>query len=195
MTKLLTAVATTDQPETFVRRNGTVVAQFDHRTQDSGNVSWVVETDVGDLFVKTAGAPDDDPDRALVPYLDHDGRVALLRNAIDLARSCDHPSLARLRSVVDSPWGPILVYERAPGELIGTTRDRRTNPTSAYQRFAHLPADRLLGVFDALLDVHRAVGHLWMGGIRSLRRLPDSGVQDGSTDDDRPRQLPTGAGH
>ncbi|HEX2515470.1 MAG TPA: hypothetical protein VH257_12250, partial [Chloroflexota bacterium] len=152
MSALLTAPATAEPPEAFVRRYGTVVATFDHRTQDSGNVSWLVETRGGALFVKTAGVPGPAPPGAPAPHLDHAGRVALLRNAAALARSCDHPALARLLNVVESPLGPVLVYAKAPGELVGTDRARRADPRSAYQRFARLPAARLLGVFDALID-------------------------------------------
>lgn len=54
---LLSAETTSEQPDALVRRAGRVVAQFDHRTQDSGNVSWLVETADGEFFVKTAGTP------------------------------------------------------------------------------------------------------------------------------------------
>lgn len=46
------------------------------------------------------------------------------------------------------------------GELIGTTPARRHDPNSTYQRFAHLPADRLLAVFDVLLDLHQDLADL-----------------------------------
>ncbi|HVG98207.1 MAG TPA: hypothetical protein VNK05_14970 [Chloroflexota bacterium] len=163
MSALLTAASTAEPPDDFVRRHGTVVATFDHRTQDSGNVSWLVETPAGAMFVKTAGVPGPPPPGAPVPYFDHAGRVALLRNAVALARSCAHPALARLHNVVESPAGPVLVYARAPGELVGTERARRADPRSAYQRFAHLPAERLLGVFDVLVDLHeRLAGPGWV---------------------------------
>jgi serine/threonine protein kinase, bacterial len=157
MSELLSAASTADDPGVYVRRHARVIEEFGHLTQDSGNVSWLV--DVGDrqLFVKTAG--DDSPPRpgAAVPYLDHDGRVALLRSAIELAGSCRHPALPRLLNVIESPSGPALVYEAAPGELVGVPRHRRGDPSSAYQRFAHLPADDLLGVFDVLIDLHVAL--------------------------------------
>jgi serine/threonine-protein kinase len=35
--------------------------------------------------------------------------------------------------------------------------EERDDPASAYQRFAHLPADRLLDVFEDLIDVHVAL--------------------------------------
>ena len=66
-------------------------------------MSWLV--DVGDrrLFVKTAGWTGPQPPGATVPYFDHAGRVAVLRNAVEVARSCDHAALPRLLNVVESP--------------------------------------------------------------------------------------------
>ena len=131
-----------------------MVAEFGHVTQDSGNISWLV--DVGDrrLFVKTAGRTGGPVPGAAVPYFDHAGRVRLLRNAVALASSSSHPALPRLLNVIESPSGPALVYEGVEGELVHVRRAERSDPSSAYQRFAHLPADRLLGVFDVLIDLH-----------------------------------------
>jgi serine/threonine protein kinase, bacterial len=165
MSDLLTVATIDEPPLDHVSRHGTVLAEFGHLTQDSGNVSWLV--DVGDrrLFVKTAGTDAPPPAGAAVPYFDHAGRVGLLRNAVELARSCDHPALPRLLNVIESPTGPALVYEAAPGELVNVPRDRRAEPESAYQRFARLPADRLLGVFDVLIDLHVALAAAgWVAG-------------------------------
>lgn len=154
MSALLSVSATAEEPADFVRRHGTVVAEFGHLTQDSGNVSWLVETGDGRLFVKSAGPVIGNVRGATVPYFDHEGRVRLLRNAVELARSCKHAALPRLLNVIESPAGPALVYEAAQGELVGVPRRMRTDPQSAYQRFAHLPAEQLLGVFDILIDLH-----------------------------------------
>ena len=154
MSALLSVSATAEEPAAFVRRHGTVVLEFGHLTQDSGNVSWLVETDDGRLFVKSAGLATGSVRGAPVPYFDHAGRVRLLRSAVELARSCGHPALPRLLNVVETPAGPALVYEAASGELVGVRRDMREDPGSAYQRFAHLPAEQLLGVFDVLIDLH-----------------------------------------
>lgn len=54
----------------------------------------------------------------------------------------------------------MLVYDRPPGELVGTLETRRADPASVYQRFARLPADRLLGIFDALIDLHQNLADL-----------------------------------
>lgn len=73
-----------------------------------------------------------------VPYFDHEGRVRLLRNAIDVAYSCRHPALPRLLNVIESPAGPALVYEAARGERVGVARANRHDPASAYQRLRTL---------------------------------------------------------
>ncbi|MVA75898.1 serine/threonine protein kinase [Auraticoccus sp. F435] len=150
--------------EDFLRQHGDVVAVFDHRTQGSGNVSWTVDTDDGRYFVKTAG-PAVPPPGAPTPYLDHAGRVALLRTAVELSASCRHPALARLRNVIESPQGPALVYDWAPGELVRVPSSERGDPRSPYQRFARLPTSTLLGVFDRLIDLHRELGEQgWVAG-------------------------------
>ncbi len=156
MADLLTLTSTEESAEALVARSGAVRRTFDHLTQDSGNVSWLVEAEGGPLFVKSAG-PVETPAGGPTPVLDHAGRVGLLENAVELARSCGHPALARLRNVVTTATGPALVYDAAPGELVGVPRALRSDPGSAYQRFAHLPADRMLPVFDALIDLHVAL--------------------------------------
>ena len=157
MSGLLSVSAIDEHPLDHLRRQGAVLSEFGHLTQDSGNVSWLVDTGDRRLFVKTAGTDAPPVPGAAIPYLDHAGRVELLRNAVLVARSCDHPALPRLLNVIESPAGPALVYEAAPGELVNVPRDQRDDPASAYQRFAHLPADRLLGIFDVLVDLHAAL--------------------------------------
>jgi hypothetical protein len=159
---LLTLTSTAASAESLVKGSSMVRRTFDQHTQDSGNVSWLVESDGVLLFVKSAG-PLDPPPGAPRPLLDHSDRVGLLENAARLARSCDHPALATLRNVIETATGPALVYDAAPGELIGVQRAHRTDPTSPYQRFAHLPGRRMLAVFDVLIDLHVALaGRGWV---------------------------------
>lgn len=153
---LLSLVTTDQHPVDLIARHTTVLQTFD-RTQDSGNVSYLVESDDRRLFVKTAGRAEPPGPAPGAPYFDHAGRVELLRNAVALARSCDHPALPPLLNVIESPDGPMLVYTAAAGENVHVPRDQRRDPVSAYRRFAHLPAERLLGVFDVLIDLHRAL--------------------------------------
>lgn len=149
----------------YVRRHATVIEQFDHLTQDSGNVSWLVEVEDQRLFVKTAGGQSGGNHGGPVPYFDHTSRVELLRNAVELAQSCRHPALPRLLNVIESPSGPALVYEAASGDLVHVPPDSRDDPDSTYQRFAHLPAQKLLGVFGVLIDLHVSLAAAgWIAG-------------------------------
>jgi len=156
VTDLLSTSRSDLTPEELVASAGAVLTRFDHRTQDSGNVSWLVATPAGDLFVKCAGEEEPPPGTA-PPYLDRPARVELLRSAIAIARSVDHPALARLRNVIETPRGPALVYDRAPGELVGVPARLREDPESPYRRFATAPPERRLAVLDQLVDAHRAL--------------------------------------
>jgi serine/threonine-protein kinase len=59
-----------------------------------------------------------------------------------------------MRGVARSAWGPMLIYDWAPGELVGVPAARRADPQGAFQRFRHLPLDELIAAIDAILDVH-----------------------------------------
>jgi serine/threonine protein kinase len=133
------------QPFTYLNRFGTIFARFGAETQDSGNISYGVRTGDARYFVKTAGERDNAD-----PYLDFDGRVALLRNAVELAKSVVHPALPTLHAVIESPDGPLLVYEWREGELLGTYRSSE----SAHDRFKALPAEEVLAALDTLYELH-----------------------------------------
>ncbi|MFC0624003.1 hypothetical protein [Kribbella deserti] len=148
------------QPAEYVEQLGRVFARFGADTQDSGNVSYGVETPAGRYFLKTAGDPADQ-----APYLDFDGRVALLRNAVRIAEAVPHPLVPELHAVIESPGGPVLVYEWRDGEHLGTTRERRDDPATAYQRFRSLPVGEILTALDALFELHaRITSAGWVEG-------------------------------
>lgn len=134
------------QPSTYLEQLGSIFARFGAGTQDSGNASYGVRAADARYFVKTAGDPADP-----APYLDFDGRVGLLRNAAELARSVEHPVLPTLHAVIESPGGPLLVYDWRDGEHLGTDRD---NPSSAHQRFRELPLGEILAALNDLYDLH-----------------------------------------
>lgn len=158
MTTLLTTDSTDKPAAEFVAGSTRVLTTFD-RTQDSGNVSWLVGSPSGRLFFCKSAGTDGDNAVEPPPYFDHAGRVVLLRNAITLATSCDHPTLARLRKVIETGTGPLLVYDAAPGELIHVARTQRSDPLSAYRRFGAASASVRLRIFDQLLDAHVALAH------------------------------------
>jgi serine/threonine-protein kinase len=156
VTRLLSATETQLGAQAFVASCGTIITTFD-RTQDSGNVSWIVATDAGEYFAKSAGTTAPPAPGQPAPSFDHAGRVQLLRNAVEVAASCDHHALARLRNVVETTDGPVLVYDRAPGDLIATPRKDRADPGSPYRRFAALPAERHVPIVRELFDAHVAL--------------------------------------
>jgi serine/threonine-protein kinase len=142
-------------PGDFLRSIGQVFAVFDDRTQDSGNISYGVLAGARRFFVKTAGMPENSQ-----AHLPHEQRVALLRNAVSFRRSVNHHSLPELLNVIESPHGPMLVYEWVPGELIGVERSRRTDPAAAFQRFRSLPLSDLITGLDVVFDFHRSAAEL-----------------------------------
>lgn len=124
------------------------------RYQDSGNLCYGVRCGAERFFVKTAGPPQR---RA---FLDHDARCARLEQAQRLQSRFEHPALPRLRNAFDSPWGPVLVYEWAEGELLGGARPWRSDPRSAHQRFRALPVPEIVSALDAVYDVHLGLSAL-----------------------------------
>lgn len=136
-------------PRGYLAAVGRIFAVFDAGTQDSGNVSYGVRVGRERFFVKTAGSPADR--RPLSP---HSARVAALRNGARLWRACPHPALPRLRSVIDSTSGPLLVYDWIDGELLGARRERRSDRRSAFQRFRSLPAAEILAALDVVYELH-----------------------------------------
>lgn len=149
--QLLELSRTADTPDRFLPALGKVFATFDHRTQDSGNVSYGVETEGARFFVKTAGLPSSGA------ALSHEARVAWLRNAARLSASVEDPALCKLRNVIESAHGPMLVYDWASGELIGGSRARREDPASAFVRFKRLPLAELTDALTAVFRVHGAL--------------------------------------
>jgi serine/threonine-protein kinase len=144
-------------PEDFLGRVGRVFARFDSRTQDSGNVSFGVEADGERWFVKTAGDP------ASTAFLSHPARIALLENAVRLARDFAHPAIPALRAVGASTWGPMLIYDWAEGELLHAPAERRSDPESAFQRFRRLPADEIAQVIGEVIGAHAGLcGRGWV---------------------------------
>jgi serine/threonine-protein kinase len=146
---LLDQAVIQESPRQYLRSVGTVFAEFGAQTQDSGNVSYGLEVAGKRYFVKTAGDPE-----APKAVLDHPGRVALLRNAVRLSETCQHPLLPQLYRVIESPSGPLLIYQWLEGELLGVPRARRDDPDSAFQRFRILPVPTIHMCLDAVFDLH-----------------------------------------
>ena len=140
---------TEQAPQAYLSGIGKVFSVFDELVQDSGNVSYGVQVDLRRFFVKSAGDPDDPR-----PFLSHGERVALLRNAVRLRRSCSHFAIPKLHNVIESPHGPLLVYSWVDGELLHADRATRNMPQSALQRFRRLPASEILNALGVIFELH-----------------------------------------
>ena len=142
-------------PDVYLNAVGNVFTVFDERTQDSGNISYGVQTPQGRYFVKTAGYPDD-PN----PFMSHAERVSLLRNAILLRRSCNHRTLPPLYQVIESPTGPLLVYQWVDGELIRVEAATRNDPHSTFQHFRRLSPHEIIRALNFVYELHYQLAQL-----------------------------------
>ena len=139
---------TAEAPLDYLLSIGDIFARFDAPAQDSGNVSYGVKGGGERFFVKTAGQPSD------TAFLSHSQRIAALRNAVDLARSCSHSALAPLRNVVESPSGPMLVFDWFAGDTLGGPEVVRAAPASAHQRFRRLEEVRIAEALEHVFQLH-----------------------------------------
>ena len=171
-------------PDVYLNSIGSVFAAFDERSQDSGNMSYGVQTPEGCYFVKTAGYPDD-PN----PFLSHSERASLLRNAIWLWRSCDHRTLPPLHQVIESPNGPLLVYQWMDGELVRVDAAIRNDPRSTFQRFRRLPSHEIIRALDLVYELHHQLATVRVDCCRFLRWLHDLRLRLSGFTYCRPRQL------
>jgi serine/threonine protein kinase, bacterial len=202
-----------EHPRFFLPRVGQVFARFGVGTQDSGNVSYGVQSGGHRFFVKTAGDPDEQ-----AATLDHEHRVALLHNAAELARSCTHAAMPSLRTVLGSPIGPLLIYDWVDGDLLEGSRQKREDPKSPHRHFQALPAAEITRALDIVYDLHRdlaeggwvaedfydgsllydfVLGRLWVVDLDHYHRGPfvnDRGRLFGSTRFMAPEELIRGAG-
>ena len=140
---------------------GTTFAVFDEHTQDSGHVSYGIETEDGRrLFAKTSGGAAASPGG-----LSRAGRAEALRRTARLHRDVDHPALVTLHEVVEASDGVVLVYDWFEGELLGCPRARREDPAEAHHRFKRLPASEIATALDQVLTLHVALEQAgWVAG-------------------------------
>ena len=143
------------EPDRYLHTIGDVFAVFDEAIQDSGNISYGIRAEEERFFVKTAGRPDN-PD----PYLSHTERISMLRNAVHLWRRCGYHTLPALHQVIESPTGPLLVYQWVNGELVRTDAATRDHPQSTFQRFRQLPTEEILSVLDQVYELHNQLAQM-----------------------------------
>jgi serine/threonine-protein kinase len=147
--------------EAFVRQVGRVFQVFDGATQDSGHVSYGVESADGHrYFIKTAG------DGTVSPGgTSHADRVAALRRAARLERQLEHPAASVVEGVVETSDGVAVVYEWFDGELVRSAEAERSHPDSTFQRFCSLPVGERMQAIDQVVELHVVIDRLgWVIG-------------------------------
>ncbi|MGY8827438.1 MAG: serine/threonine protein kinase [Candidatus Latescibacterota bacterium] len=116
--------------------------------QDSGNISYGARLGGTTYFVKSAGHPN-----SVQSYFAHAGRTDLLRNAVHLRQSVEHETLPALYTI-ESPHGPLLVYEWVAGDLLRVENKDRNDPAQPYARFRHLPTAQITSALDRGYEAH-----------------------------------------
>ncbi|WP_405058080.1 hypothetical protein OG474_35805 [Kribbella sp. NBC_01505] len=128
-----------EQPDTYLKSIGEVFAEFGEHTQDSGNISYGVTIDGHRYFVKTPGIPDDPKPFAPAPR-----RQEAVRRYGRLAAEIEHDTLPAYHGLIETPWGPALVFDWREGDHLGTHLDR----------FRALAAEEISEALDQLYDLH-----------------------------------------
>ena len=126
-------------PKQYLAQHGRIFATFGENSQDSGNISYGVEIGDERFFVKTAGIPDDPK-----PFLSFEERVKLFDTAVHIPKTCSHPALVNLHNVIQSPYGPMLIYEWVSGELV-----RNVIP-----KVSALPVVEIIAMLGVVYDLH-----------------------------------------
>ncbi|MEM7130440.1 MAG: serine/threonine protein kinase [Chloroflexota bacterium] len=152
---LLASQSTDEAPLTFLKSVSEIFIRFGEDTQDSGNISYGVTYNEKRYFVKSAGRVDDEK-----TYFDHGQRVDMLRNAVRLNQGVAHPALPKLYNVIESPEGPLLVYEWCSGELVRCPNHIREQPNSSFQRFRRLPLTEIRNCLDVIYQLHKQLAKM-----------------------------------
>ncbi len=140
---------------------GTTFAVFDQRTQDSGHLSYGVQTPDGRrVFAKTSGGPADSPGGT-----SRAARADALRRTAGIHGEVDHPALVAVRDVAEADDGVVVVHDWFDGELLHCPAARRQDPTEAHHRFQALPAPEIAAALDQVLALHVALEEAgWVAG-------------------------------
>lgn len=128
--------------EIYLKQVGDIFHVF--RWQDSGCVSYGIECDGVQWFVKFSKEPQG---------------IEGLRRAETLHNTVQHPALANLYNSIVCPDGLALVFDWLPGELLYdyiTHRGQqgRNNPGAPHYRFRNLPVEKILAAIDTIFDLH-----------------------------------------
>ncbi|MCL2774706.1 MAG: phosphotransferase [Oscillospiraceae bacterium] len=127
----------------FLKKYGKVFKVYDD--QDSGNICFGVTDGESKYFVKFAGAP---TERANVSPTE---AVNRMKSTAQIYRDLAHPILTKLIDTEEIGGGYAMVFEWTDAECMG-----KQYPASR-EKFAQIPIDTKLQVFDDILAFHAHV--------------------------------------
>lgn len=142
--------------DAYLAGSGTIFESY--LSQDSGNRCYSLRTPEGPRWVKVLNL-------VQTPLEDVHGIV-------DFYNSLRSPSIPRSWSLVPLDDGLVMVHDWAPGRVLHSPDEKRTDSNSTYQRFAGLPAperltayDRILQSFEEIEDKHIIIEDFYDGCI------------------------------
>ena len=140
----------------FLHDYGKVFTVFDKN--DSGNISFGVETNKNRYFIKVAGAETVNKNE----YQKAEDVINNLIHAADVYKTLKHQSLINLVDNKEIPGGYILVFDWIDGECMNEhwTYDKYpkyTHEKSAYFRYIRLGQPKLLQSLNEIYEFHKFV--------------------------------------
>lgn len=138
---------------TWLKRMGRVTRVFDR--QDSGHISFGIETNRGRLFVKYAGA------RPINYRGEPRAAIAALKQATTRFDTLRHPNLVELKEHFPVEAGYVAVFGWFDGIVLSSPEfpapKKYTSPGSPYYQFRQLPVVRRLHCLDQIFSFHEHV--------------------------------------
>ncbi|KQL58457.1 MULTISPECIES: protein kinase domain-containing protein [Bacillaceae] len=138
----------------WLQSYGKVFAVFDQ--QDSGNISFGIETEKKRYFIKYAGA------ETVYGMNSTEEAIQRLKEARRVYEDLHHPTLIEYVEAIERPNGYALVFSWADGENLHPhwkfpPPEKYTHPDSPFYRFKQLSFEKKRKAFIQILSFHQLV--------------------------------------
>jgi len=139
---------------TWLQSLGTVFCVFDQ--QDSGNISFGVESNGTKIFVKYTGCKP----------MDFTGKpedaISRLSAAMQLYKTLEHPKLINLINHFETKNGYAAIFEWFNGECLHSHWlfsgvAKHSHPDSPFYKFKQLPVEKRLASLNSIYEFHKYV--------------------------------------
>lgn len=133
----------------WVQSIGTVFCVFDQ--QDSGNLSFGIEKNGKNLFVKYAGC------RPMAYSGNPRDAISRLKVAVPLYKTLEHPNLIKLIDHFETKGGYAAIFEWFNGECLHSQwlfadQPKHTHPESPFYKFKRLSIEKRLQSLDTIYE-------------------------------------------